>query len=300
LERRGCNLKSDGRPIIGLSAQELLRVMLEISPDMVMVPAHAWTPWFSVFGSKSGFDSLEECFGDLTPYVRAIETGLSSDPLMNARVRGLDGITLISNSDAHSLEKLGREATVFNIDPSNAYTYADIMRGIQEKKSGLLRETIEFFPEEGKYHIDGHASCNFSCAPEETKKLHGVCPKCGKNLIIGVLSRVVDLATRIDAAEVIHTAQPHRHIIPLTEIIAFALHVGPASKKIKPVYEKLLQACGSEFFILLDASIENISANSSEEIGNAVRMMREKKVKLIPGYDGVFGKISVEATQKIS
>ncbi|MCX6780508.1 MAG: endonuclease Q family protein, partial [Candidatus Magasanikbacteria bacterium] len=154
LEARGCNLKSDGRPIVGVSAKELLRIALEISPDMELVPAHAWTPWFSVFGSKSGFDSLEECFDDLTPHIHAIETGLSSDPAMNWRLSMLDDITLISNSDAHSLEKLGREATVFAIDPTKKYSYKDIIAGIRNNKSGAISETIEFFPEEGKYHVD--------------------------------------------------------------------------------------------------------------------------------------------------
>ncbi len=298
LESRGCNLKSDGRPIIGLSSIELLRICQEISPDMELVPAHAWTPWYSVFGSKSGFDSLEECFGDLTPYVHAIETGLSSDPLMNAQVKALDEILLISNSDAHSLEKLGREANIFTIDCTSAYTYADILCAIREKKSGVLQQTIEFFPEEGKYHIDGHAVCNFSCTPQETKKLHGLCPVCKKSLTVGVLSRVIDLSTRKNFDEVIHSAQQHTYIIPLAELIAFALHVGPTSKKIKPIYDALIASCGSEFEVLLHTPIEKISANSSQEIAHVLFEMRNKKLKLISGYDGIFGKILIEKTKK--
>ncbi|MDQ5931660.1 MAG: helicase UvrD, partial [Patescibacteria group bacterium] len=193
LTEEGCNLKSDGRPIIGVSAKELLRICHEISPDMELVPAHAWTPWFSVFGSKSGFDSLEECFGELTPLVHAIETGLSSDPEMNHLVSALDNITLISNSDAHSLDKLGREATVLNIEANKKYSYHDILSAIRNKK---IIDTIEFFPEEGKYHIDGHAVCKFSCDPDETKKLNGLCPVCHRQMTVGVLSRVKELSNR--------------------------------------------------------------------------------------------------------
>lgn len=298
LEERGCNLKADGRPIIGVSAQELLRIMLDITPRALMVPAHAWTPWFSVFGSKSGFDSLEACFGDLTPHVRAIETGLSSDPTMNARVTALDNITLISNSDAHSLDKLGREATVFSIDPNSTYTYDDITRAIAGDTRGVLTETIEFFPEEGKYHVDGHATCNFSCDPLETKKYGGICPVCNKPLTIGVLHRVQDLADRTDEQKVIHSTKRHRKIIPLAEIIAFACDVGPSSVRVKKYYEQLINEIGSEFFILLDAPLADISAHSSQEIANALAAMRAEKIFLTPGYDGVFGKISVTHTRQ--
>lgn len=292
LVNRGCNLKSDGRPIVGLSAKLLLKIMLDISPDMIMVPAHAWTPWFSVFGSKSGFDSLEECFEELTPHIHAIETGLSSDPPMNWKLSMLDDITLISNSDAHSPEKLGREATVFNIAPNSKYTYTDIIAGIQNNRSGIIRETIEFFPEEGKYHVDGHAACNFYCLPAQTKKINGICPKCGKKLTIGVLYRVEELADRNDE-KVIHTSHiPCRHIIPLIELIAHTYDVGVASKKVKLMYDEMIQKIGNEFYILLNAPLSEISANSSEEIASAIADTRVEKVKIIPGYDGVFGKIS--------
>lgn len=288
---RGCNLKSDGRPIVGVSAKELVQIAREISPDMEVVPAHAWTPWFSVFGSKSGFDSLEECYGEMTPFVHAIETGLSSDPAMNWQLSKLDSITLISNSDAHSLEKLGREATVFNIDAASAYTYSDIIGAIREKKSGLIRETIEFFPEEGKYHVDGHATCNFSCTPEETKKLEGVCPVCGKKIItVGVLSRVQDLADR-SPQEVIHTIHvPYRKIIPLMQLIAHVFEVGESSKKVRAMYDDMIKMFGTEFAILLDVSTEKIKLFDAD-IAQVITAMRSDNIKITPGYDGVFGKI---------
>lgn len=293
LERRECNVRSDGRPILGLPAKEILRLCLEISPQMFVVPAHAWTPWFSVFGSKSGFDSLEECFEELAPHVSAIETGLSSDPPMNWRLSALDKITLISNSDAHSLEKLGREATVFNLDPASTYTYDEIIAILRNKNSGGLKETIEFFPEEGKYHIDGHADCKFSCAPEETKKLDGKCPRCGKNITVGVLARVVDLADRNEEdVKVIHSLGSYRKIIPLAELVAHTLGVGPQSKKVVALYDKILAAVGNEFYVLLDVPLEKIRAVDGE-VAHAISAMRAQKIALLSGYDGVFGKIDI-------
>lgn len=293
LEKRKCNLHSDGRPILGLSAKEILQIILEISPEMMLVPAHAWTPWFSVFGSKSGFDSLEECFEELTPAVRAIETGLSSDPLMNWHWSALDDITLISNSDAHSLEKLGREANVFNLTRAEL-TFQKIRQAINEKNSGGLKETIEFFPEEGKYHADGHADCKFFCTPAETEKLNGLCPHCQKKLTIGVLNRVHVLADRKKiSTEVIHKQVPFRSIIPLAEIIAHVLQVGVASKKVSAFYDQLITKVGNEFFILLNAEISLISAHSTHEIAAAIELVRRGEVSLTPGYDGVFGVIKV-------
>jgi DNA helicase-2/ATP-dependent DNA helicase PcrA len=179
LVNRGCNLKADGRPILGIDSEELLKMLLDADPGALMIPAHAWTPWFAVFGSQSGFDSLEECFGEMTPHIHAIETGLSSDPKMNWRLPSLDQVFLVSNSDAHSLDKLGREANVFEMkEPS----FAELRRILVEKDVKKFIETIEFFPEEGKYHVDGHRLCDFSCTPQETKRLKGLCPKCGKPL----------------------------------------------------------------------------------------------------------------------
>ena len=193
---RGINLKADGRPILGMTAKDILELMLEIDSRMVMIPAHAWTPWFGVFGSKGGYDSLDDCFEDLTAHIFAIETGLSSDPLMNRRLSILDDITLVSNSDAHSLPKLGREANVLNFKNKNSISYSEIMRIIREKNKNEFLYTIEFYPEEGKYHLDGHRDCNFVCEPEESKSLNNICPKCNKQLVIGVCNRVLALATR--------------------------------------------------------------------------------------------------------
>lgn len=298
LEDKGCNLKSDGRPIIGVSAKELLRIARDVSPEMILIPAHAWTPWFSVFGSKSGFDSLEECFGELTPHVRAIETGLSSDPAMNWRLSQLDDITLISNSDAHSLEKLGREATVFNLDAKSSYTYRDVVDAIQNKDKRKLKETIEFFPEEGKYHIDGHAACNFSCMPSETKKLKSLCPTCGKPLTLGVLYRVDELAD-LSENKVIHNNHvPFRSIIPLAELIAFTVETRVTSKKVHTLYELMIKNLGNEFHILLEAPIEKIRAVAGDDVAGVIASMRLNKIKLTPGFDGIFGKI--ELVKKVS
>lgn len=283
LTEEGCNLKSDGRPIIGVSAKELLRICHEISPDMELVPAHAWTPWFSVFGSKSGFDSLEECFGEFTPLVHAIETGLSSDPEMNHLVSALDKITLISNSDAHSLDKLGREATVFNIEANKKYSYHDILDAIRTKK---ISDTIEFFPEEGKYHIDGHAACKFSCDPDETKKLNGLCPVCHRQMTVGVLSRVKDLSDR-RSSKVIHTS---RHIIPLVEIISHAKKVGVSSKKVTNLYDEMIKKFGNEFSILLSVDTNRIG-EYDKDVAAVIAAMRCNNIKFSPGYDGIFGKI---------
>ncbi len=283
LTEEGCNLKSDGRPIIGVSAKELLRICHEISPDMELVPAHAWTPWFSVFGSKSGFDSLEECFGELTPLVHAIETGLSSDPEMNHLVSALDNITLISNSDAHSLDKLGREATVLSIDTNKKYSYHDILGAIRNKKN---IDTIEFFPEEGKYHIDGHAVCKFSCDPDETKKLNGLCPVCHRQMTVGVLSRVKELSNR-SSSKVIHTS---RHIIPLIELISHVKKVGVSSKKVTSLYDEMIKKFGTEFSILLEVDVALIGS-CDEDVARVIAAMRSNNIKFSSGYDGIFGKI---------
>ncbi|HLC69583.1 MAG TPA: endonuclease Q family protein [Patescibacteria group bacterium] len=295
LEDRGVNIRSDGRPIMGLPAKELLKIMLEIDPRFMMIPAHAWTPWFAVFGSKSGYDRLEDCFEELTPHIRAIETGLSSDPVMNRRLSALDNIVLVSNSDAHSLDKLGREANVFGFKDEKEVNYTKITEIIKsgDKKSFLY--TIEFYPEEGKYHYDGHRDCKISLNPKETKKLKNICPVCHKELTIGVLHRVDDLADReekdIDSNKFI----PHRYIIPLSEILSSVLGVGTKSKKVVSEYNHLIKHFGSEFNILLHVETEEIEKVSNYlEIGEAIKNMREGKTKIIPGYDGEFGQIEVE------
>ncbi len=299
LEKRGVNLRSDGRPIMGVPCDELMKICKDADEGMELIPAHAWTPHFGVFGSLSGFDSLEEAFGDMAKYVFAIETGLSSDPTMNWQVPGLDNIALISNSDAHSLRKLGREANVFEIDEKRL-SYAEIIRVIREHKPEEFIETLEFFPEEGKYHTDGHADCKFSCPPQDTKKLGGLCPVCGKKLLRGVLHRVEVLAVKGGGREYGFKpprAIPFRSIIPLEEIIAETFGVGTASKKVAEMYEVLV-AEKNEFDILLNADQEFIARVSNAAIAESVTRVRNGQVHIAPGYDGVFGKIQIYSAEE--
>jgi uncharacterized protein (TIGR00375 family) len=287
------NLSADGRPILGLDAKELLRIVLDASPDALFIPAHAWTPHFSLFGSESGFDSMEECFDELTPHVHAIETGLSSDPPMNWRLSALDKITLISNSDAHSAAKIGREANVFDTEIS----YAAMTEAVRTRKGFL--GTIEFFPEEGKYHFDGHRDCGVSLSPKETIHHNYLCPVCGKRMTVGVMHRVEKLADRNGGAKP-DGAPGYTSIIPLPEIIGEALQAGPASKKVNAAYCSMLEKLGSEFTILMDAPLGDIRSASSPVIAEAVSRMREGKVHIAPGYDGEYGKIRIfeEAERK--
>lgn len=287
------NLKSDGRPILGLDAKELLKIVLEISSDCLVVPAHIWTPWFSVFGSKSGFNSLTECFDELAKEIYAVETGLSSDPAMNWRIEELDNKTIISGSDAHSLLHLGREACVFEIEKEKI-SYDEIIKIIKEKNREKFLYTIEFFPEEGMYHFDGHRDCDMSFSPEETKKIKGICPKCGKPITIGVMNRVEELASK-DRPEnyKLKNSIPFKSLIPLYEIIADVLDVGVKTKSVMSVYDNLIQELGNEFFILLDASRKEIENVAGQRIAEAITLCREGKIKLIPGYDGKYGKAKI-------
>jgi len=298
LTARGYNLKSDGRPILGIDSEELYKLLRSIDERIIVIPAHAWTPWYAVFGSKSGFDSLEECFGSMAKYIYAIETGLSSDPYMNWQWSELDAITLVSNSDAHSLEKLGREANIFI---GEDISYENIREALKAGKKGIqnfrLDATIEFFPEEGKYHCDGHRACKFVCSPAETKKLKGICPMCKKSLTIGVLNRVMELADQ-DAKEKIDQRIRYKSIIPLQEIIAQGFGVGVHSKKVQELYFQVINRLGSEFEILLDTSFQDLKKNFPEEIFFGIKNMREGRVELRAGYDGEFGVIRVCAPQK--
>lgn len=278
------NLNADGRPILGLDAKELLRIVLENSPGGMLIPAHAWTPHFSVFGAESGFDSLEECFEELTPHIHAIETGLSSDPLMNWRLSALDGIALVSNSDAHSPSKIGREATVFDTEVS----YASLIKALTTREG--LQGTIEFFPEEGKYHHDGHRMCGVSFSPWETRQHNFLCPVCGKRVTVGVMHRVDDLADRTEGY-MPPAAPSYRSIIPLPEILSEVLQVGVNSKAVERAYFTLLEALGNEFSLLLDAPLEAIAAAGSPEIAAGIARMRSGEVNIVPGFDGEFGKI---------
>jgi uncharacterized protein (TIGR00375 family) len=280
------NISSDGRPILGLDAKELLKIVLDITPDALFVPAHAWTPHFSIFGSESGFDSLEECFEDLTPYIYAIETGLSSDPSMNWRLSNLDRLTLISNSDAHSPSKLGREANVLDTDLS----FDSIVRAIKTKKGFL--GTIEFFPEEGKYHYDGHRACQVCFSPRETIEHRAICPKCGKHLTIGVAHRVELLADRNSGFTPIN-APPFTSVIPLVELLSEVMSVGPQSKTVGKQYLQLLSSLGSEFTILLKTSISDIKNTSNARVAEAISRMRDGVITIKYGYDGEYGRIGI-------
>ena len=294
------NLRSDGRPIIGIDAKEVLKIALEADPNCMVVPAHAWTPWFSVFGSKSGFNSLEECFDEYTKYIYAIETGLSSDPAMNWRLSALDKIALLSNSDSHSLEKIGREVNVFDTEVS----YSALMEAVKTKDPAKFLYTVEFFPEEGKYHFDGHRLCQESMDPAESKKNNNLCPKCKKPLVIGVLNRVEELADRPafdkSSAGKPEGAIPFKSLIPLQEIIADALGVNVGTKQGKAEYEKLIQEFGNEFAVLLDADVEELKRATLPEIAEGIQRVRERKVRIEPGYDGEYGKIEIfkEGEQK--
>lgn len=284
LIEHGCNLKSDGRPILGLTSKELLEIINSVDEKMILIPAHAWTPWFGIFGANGGYDSLEEAFDELTPQIFAIETGLSSDPIMNRRCGWLDNIQLVSSSDAHSPQKLGREATIVEL---KEVTYTNIFSAI--KKGDV--STIEFFPEEGKYYTDGHANCSFSCSPKETKKYTGKCPICKKSLVKGVLYRIEELATRDDASAKEMVKDSFKKIVPLPEIIADVFGVGVSSKRVVKMYEDMVCALGKEFDILLDVPLSDIERVGTALIAKAIDRMRKGKVILVPGYDGIFGRV---------
>ena len=280
------NLSSDGRPILGLDAKELLRIVIEESPEAMLIPAHVWTPHFSVFGAASGFDSLEECFEELTPHIHALETGLSSDPSMNWRLSCLDALTLISNSDAHSPRKLGREANIFETEIS----YGSMASALKTRNG--FAGTIEFYPEEGKYHADGHRNCRVCLSPAETVQHNYLCPVCGKKVTIGVLHRVAKLADRREGFS-LDGAPSYRSIIPLEEIIAECGKVGVNSKAVSKVYTQLLADHGNEFRILLEVPVEDIAGSGFSQIAEAISRMRANRVSIAPGYDGEYGKIKI-------
>ena len=282
------NIHSDGRPILGLDAKHLLEIALQVTDRSFLIPAHIWTPWFSLLGSKSGFDSIEECFEDLTPYIFAVETGLSSDPAMNRRVSGLDGLTLVSNSDAHSPSKLGREANLFDTDLS----YEGIRTAMQTGKPPTFLGTIEFYPEEGKYHLDGHRKCGVRLWPGETEKLNGLCPVCRRPLTLGVLNRVDALADR-------HNGRDDRITpsflsrVPLVDILSEIFQVGPNTKKVQRAYDTLLTQLGNEFKILNDIDRQHLDAVGIPLLAEGIERMRNGQMLLEGGYDGEFGIIQL-------
>lgn len=289
LTGRGCKLASDGRPILGMSSKELLSIMLDVDPRMVMIPAHVWTPWFALFGSKSGYDDPKDCFEDLVSHIFALETGLSSDPEMNWSWSKLDRFALISNSDAHSGPKLGREANVFELNEPSYDAIIDALKTHNPKK---FLYTIEFFPEEGMYHVDGHRLCAVSMQPSETKRAKGICPKCKKPLTVGVLHRVDNLRDR-EMGKIPRGAIPFRKITPLPEIIGEYLDMSSSSKRVMSLYHEIIQRGGSEFAVLIDRQVDELKKIMPADLAEGIVRMREGKVGLTPGYDGKYGTVSV-------
>lgn len=281
-------LGSDGRPIFGFPAKELVKIILDIRDDCLVVPAHAWTPWFSVFGANSGFDSLEECFEEEAKHIFAIETGLSSDPEMNWRLSMLDNITLISNSDAHSPNRLGREANVFDC----LLNYREIIQAIRDKDRRKFLFTVEFFPQEGKYHFDGHRNCGVAFSPPQTRANDYLCPVCKRRLTVGVMHRVEEMADRPEGF-VPGNSISSIHLIPLEEIIAESLAVGVGTKAVEAEYERLIKTGGSEFAVLLDMPPEELKRFTTSRVLEGIVRTRQGKLDIVPGHDGVYGKIRI-------
>jgi DNA helicase-2/ATP-dependent DNA helicase PcrA len=282
------NIESDGRPILGLDAHDLLEIVLELAPDGFLVPAHIWTPWFSLFGSKSGFDSIDECFGDLSKYIFALETGLSSDPEMNRLISALDRFTLISNSDCHSPGKLGREANLFFC----GFNFFSMRDALKNPALGGFQGTIEFFPEEGKYHHDGHRKCGINLTPQETREVDGICPVCSRPLTIGVMHRVMELADR-EVPYFPRNSPAYYSLIPLCEVLGEIFSRGPATKTVMNEYSRIIRMFDSEFNLLLNAPVNEISERYSPVLGEAVKRIRSGKVVRRAGFDGEFGVIKV-------
>lgn len=290
LASRGLNLRSDGRPILGLSAPELVKICRQINPYFIVYPAHIWTPWFSVFGSKSGFDRLEECFAEQTEFIYAYETGLSSDPPMNWRFSELDNLILLSNSDAHSLANLAREATIIDLPELNYQSFYNILKNRDRLK---IISTLEFFPEEGMYHLDGHRQCNFVCQPTETKKLKGLCPQCRRPLTIGVFSRVEELADRPEGYRPVGVANFEK-LVELDKIIAESLGVKSRnSKKVQAIYDQMLQVFGSELTILRKTNLVEIGQQFGGLLSEAIDRVRQGKLVIEPGFDGQYGVVKI-------
>jgi len=282
------NISSDGRPILGLDSYDLLRITLDADAKNLFVPAHIWTPWFSALGSMGGFDSMEEAFGDLTKHIFAVETGLSSDPPMNRRLKQLDDFILVSNSDAHSPAKLGREANIFDTE----FSYDGIYKALSDKDDKGLVSTLEFFPQEGKYHYDGHRNCQVRWHPKETIKHQGICSACGKPVTVGVMSRVEALADRSEESKSLRF-RPFQNIVPLPELIAAAKNMGTASKAVQEAYMNILSKLGNEFYILLECPIPDIQRAAGDVLAEGIKRMREGKVEIAAGYDGEFGTIKI-------
>jgi DNA helicase II / ATP-dependent DNA helicase PcrA len=285
LERIG-NLHSDGRPILGLDSRDLLEIVLASGDGCFMIPAHVWTPWFGMLGSKSGFDSIEECFEDLNAEIFALETGLSSDPAMNWRLSRLDRFCLVSNSDAHSPQKIAREACAFDADMD----YFAMLRAL---RTGVgYAGTVEFFPQEGKYYFDGHRKCGICLSPRETRRLKGKCPVCGKPVTLGVMNRVCELADRPDAPDPLPPrAARFRSLVPLDQVIGEVLGKGSQTKTVRKVCDELIARVGPELFVLQEAAREDIAKAGSDELAEAILQIRAGRVDCLPGFDGQYGTV---------
>lgn len=296
---RRANLGSDGRPIVGISSKDLLSMVLQISDKALFIPSHCWTPWFGIFGSESGYDSLEECFEDLTQYIYGIETGLSSDPAMNWRIKELDNRSIISCSDAHSLPNLGREATIFS--GSIELGYSGMLGDIKNQN---IAGTIEFYPEEGKYHYTGHRNCAVKYSPEETRQKGTICPKCGRGLTVGVMERVEALAGRTvgelgefrenGAIKSKAFNRPgYKMLVPLLQILAECFKTAPTTQKVLIEYKKLTGVLGSEIKILTKVATEEIAKISGSKVAEGVEKVRKGDLVIDPGYDGVYGVVKI-------
>ncbi len=286
-------LESDGRPVLSVDTYDMFKILLDISPDIFLIPSHIWTPWFSLFGSNSGFDSIEECFEDLQGKFFAVETGLSSDPAMNWRLSNLDKYTLVSNSDAHSPNRLGREANVFK-DDLDYYRLRDVLKN---KDRDQFLYTIEFYPQEGKYHFDGHRKCGVRLAPKDARFNNNLCPVCSRNLTIGVLHRIESLSDR-DEGFIPQDAIPYKNLIPLEEIIAEAMGCGRDTVGVRNEYRRLCNIFGSEFEILLNVPVDELKNNTQEKIAIAIERVRRGDVIINPGFDGEFGEIKIFEQEK--
>ena len=308
LTLRGANLLSDGRPIVGLTAKAVAEIALGVSERCLIIPAHAWTPHFSLYGSVSGFDSIEECFEELSPKIYAIETGLSSDPAMNWRISELGERRIVSFSDAHSPQKLGREATVFDLREVN---YESIRRAISGEGPETIAHTIEFYPEEGKYHYTGHRNCNIVYSPNETRKMGTICPVCGRPLTVGVMSRVealasVEIETESSSDEFgvrwIKDKEgkrpPYAMMVPLLEILSEALESGVGSQKVLGLYDQLISSLGSEFKVLLETGTADIERVAGPKVAEAISKVRSGDIVIEPGFDGQFGKVKIWKEEK--
>jgi uncharacterized protein (TIGR00375 family) len=309
LEQRGFKLQSDGRPIVNLAGEELLELILQEDENCLVIPCHVWTPWFSLYGSMSGFDSIEECFGKYANRITAVETGLSSDPAMNWQIKELDSRQIVSFSDAHSPAKLGREVTILTSQnkSKNEFTFPDLAAALSGNKQGnwKITSTIEFYPEEGKYHYSGHRNCKVRHSPEDTRKLGSICPVCGKPLTIGVSHRVQELGERtiVPRKELVtgvvvnyhpqNLHPPYINLVPLSEIIAESVGLGVGSKKVSDTYDTMIKSLGKEFDILLKVPIDTISLKFGEKMAEGIKKVRRQELVIEPGYDGIYGQVKI-------